>query len=890
VEIMGELRDRFPGSATATPEALGELRTLGDIIEFVGGAPGTTPTAAPTPTTPPATTPTPATTTAPAPAETQSATPASADDVTAVLLAVVEQKTGYPADMLDLSMDVEADLGIDSIKRVEIMGELRDRFPGSANATPEALGELRTLADIIGFVGEGGEGAGLPKADGATGIARMQARLTTLPAADQLLDAYGDRPVALLSGVTTPLAERVAAALRAKGWQIGTGTPDLVLHFAPEAPQTWHEATDALTDALLQAARHPQPTDHRTAFVAVSRIDGKLGLEKPTSPEALLGGLSGLTNTLAIEAPHLFTRTVDLSPDLSDDAATRLLLQELDDADPTPTKIGIDPDGTRLTLTLTQDTPAATELPEPGPHDLFVVTGGARGVTAACAIGLAQRYRTNLLLLGRTPNTGIPAYLRTIPEDGLKAAIIAHTRAQGAKPLPREVEKTFKNVLAQREIQATLDAIRATGAQAEYLAVDVTDAEATREALHHHRITGVVHGAGVLADQLIVDKKAEDVTAVLGTKLHGLKSVLDAVDDPKHVVLFSSVAGFFGNRGQSDYAMANEALNRVAVHLRATLPNSRVTSVVWGAWAGGMVTPELERMFTERGVTLIPLTTGVNYFTEQFTKERSADVITVIGPDTPLSTREITTRTGTVRRSTTPLVDDPVLADHAINGVPVLPATAAIGALLGTAKHLKDFAVLKGVTLGDDRPEFLDFVTRPDHVLVRDENGRPRYRATVVPETPAPERIPGLDGPATPYDPYTTGALFHGPSLRGITGIVSDVDSRLVLRCQLPDAEIAGGAYRAGDYSPVLADLLLQAALVRVHRAQGVNSLPTAVAAVQVHGPLPDGEPFLVVVEPESGTRATVTACALDGRVLLRFKGVDVVPSATLTFEQEARR
>ncbi|NUT91003.1 MAG: SDR family NAD(P)-dependent oxidoreductase, partial [Saccharothrix sp.] len=664
VEIMGELRDRFPASANATPEALGELRTLGDIIEFVGGTPATTPPAT-TPT--PAPAPAPTTTPAAPPAATQTppAAPASADDVTAVLLAVVEQKTGYPADMLDLSMDVEADLGIDSIKRVEIMGELRDRFPTSANATPEALGELRTLADIIGFVGEG---AGLPKADGATGIARMQARLTTLPAADQLLDAYGDRPVALLSGATTPLAESVAAALRAKGWQIGTGAPDLVLHFAPENPQTWREATDALTDALLQAGRHPQPTDHRTAFIAVSRIDGKLGLDEPEGPKALLGGLSGLTNTLAIEAPHLFTRTVDLSPGLPDDTATRLLLQELEDADPTPTKIGIDTNGTRHTPTLTEDTPAPTELPEPGPHDLFVVTGGARGVTAACAIGLARRYRTNLLLLGRTPNTGIPAYLRTIPEDGLKAAIIAHTRAQGAKPLPREVEKTFKNVLAQREIQATLDAIRATGAQAEYLAVDVTDAEATREALRHHRITGVVHGAGVLADQLIVDKKAEDVAAVLGTKLHGLKSVLDAVDEPKHVLLFSSVAGFFGNRGQSDYAMANEALNRVAVQLRTTLPNSRVTSVVWGAWAGGMVTPELERMFTERGVTLIPLTTGVDYFTEQFTKERSADVITVIGPDTPLSTREITAHTGTVRRSTTPLVNDPVLADHAING------------------------------------------------------------------------------------------------------------------------------------------------------------------------------------------------------------------------------
>ncbi|MFD5799150.1 beta-ketoacyl synthase N-terminal-like domain-containing protein, partial [Streptomyces diastatochromogenes] len=77
----------------------------------------------------------PARPTAETPAETQAVPPAetpasgaSADDVRAALLDVVSQKTGYPADMLDLDMDVEADLGIDSIKRVEIMGVLQERF------------------------------------------------------------------------------------------------------------------------------------------------------------------------------------------------------------------------------------------------------------------------------------------------------------------------------------------------------------------------------------------------------------------------------------------------------------------------------------------------------------------------------------------------------------------------------------------------------------------------------------------------------------------------------------------------------------------------------------------------------------------------------------------
>ncbi|NJR54286.1 MAG: hypothetical protein HC768_06465 [Acaryochloris sp. CRU_2_0] len=70
------------------------------------------------------------------------------------LLAVVSEKTGYPAEMLEMEMDMEADLGIDSIKRVEILGALQERFPASYEPTPEDLAELRTLNQIVSFLGE----------------------------------------------------------------------------------------------------------------------------------------------------------------------------------------------------------------------------------------------------------------------------------------------------------------------------------------------------------------------------------------------------------------------------------------------------------------------------------------------------------------------------------------------------------------------------------------------------------------------------------------------------------------------------------------------------------------------------------------------------------------
>ncbi|MDX3688742.1 phosphopantetheine-binding protein, partial [Streptomyces sp. AK04-4c] len=110
---------------------------------------------------------------------TEPAAPAPSDEVNAAvlgaLLEVVAEKTGYPVEMLEPGMDVEADLGIDSIKRVQIMGALQERFPVSGEVDPERMGELRTLDDIAGF---------LASASGATAAAPAPvAPVATEPAA-----------------------------------------------------------------------------------------------------------------------------------------------------------------------------------------------------------------------------------------------------------------------------------------------------------------------------------------------------------------------------------------------------------------------------------------------------------------------------------------------------------------------------------------------------------------------------------------------------------------------------------------------------------------------------------------------------------------------------------
>src|SRR6185437_11468946 len=187
---------------------------------------------------------------------------------------------------------------------------------------------------------------------------------------------------------------------------------------------------------------------------------------------------------------------------------------------------------------------------------------------------------------------------------------------------PGELGAAVARISANREIRATLDALRAAGSEVRYAPVDVQDEPGLRALLDEVRrawgpITGVVHGAGVLADKLIAEKTPEQFDRVFDTKVLGLRALLAATagDPLRFVAMFSSVAARTGNLGQCDYAMANEVLNKVAASLRRASGGSLVAkSIGWGPWEGGMVTPSLKARFDQMGVALIPLAEGARRF------------------------------------------------------------------------------------------------------------------------------------------------------------------------------------------------------------------------------------------------------------------------------------
>jgi acyl carrier protein len=158
VEIFGALTAQYPEMSGINPNELTELRTLGEIVDYVSAKGGnavannavatTTPEAITTINTP-----------APAPTVAAPNTGGDTSKLEAALLEVVSEKTGYPSEMLELGMDMEADLGIDSIKRVEIFGALTAQYPEMSGINPNELTELRTLGEIVDYVSAKGGNA-----------------------------------------------------------------------------------------------------------------------------------------------------------------------------------------------------------------------------------------------------------------------------------------------------------------------------------------------------------------------------------------------------------------------------------------------------------------------------------------------------------------------------------------------------------------------------------------------------------------------------------------------------------------------------------------------------------------------------------------------------------
>jgi acyl transferase domain-containing protein/acyl carrier protein/NAD(P)-dependent dehydrogenase (short-subunit alcohol dehydrogenase family) len=870
VEILSTIRERLPDAPAIGPEHMGQLRTLAEIAAHLdSGAQLLETSSAGTP---------------------HTVTVRAAADILKTLLGVVSEKTGYPVEMLEPDMALDSDLGIDSIKRVEILSTIRERLPDAPAIGPEHMGQLRTLAEISTHLGSADSHPVIEKStqshvnDETSSKAApvVRSRLATVPIemmqtnAEIVLEEGSELWVI---GDGSPLSEYLCAFLTDRGFRPRNVQPSDALDLpAPTMltglvilPPSLGTDDRFIENAFLilkntGSALRNAAASGAALFVTVSRLDGSFGSgANPSLRDPLSGALAGLSKTVAREWPEVHCKAIDLGefPD-HETAATSLGAEILRNG---PIEVGLTPSG-RSSLQLVEMSQADPPgIPVIGEGDVVVMTGGGRGVTAATAVTLTKTFRPFLVLLGRSPAPAPePAWLNGLDdESAIKRAIMENA---GEKLHPRDIEQRFRGVMTGRELRTTLDRIASSGGRAIYRSVDIRDAAQVTGILdeirsEHGPIRGVIHGAGILADRLIADKSSEQFSMVYSTKVDGLRSLLDATrhDDLRFIVLFSSVTGRFGRVGQIDYSVANEAINKLAVCEAALRPGCRTVSINWGPWDGGMVTAALKKVFASEGVGLIGLEAGGDFLIREISADGGpVEIVAVAGSadqqKVSLQPAKSVPMEEAVALNLT--IDGyPFLRSHVLDGKAVLPMAVIVEWLAHGALHgnpgfrfhgFNDLRICKGVVFDEDTSCSLRVmagkaVKRDKFHLIpveltsigKDNRAIIHARAEIVLSGKLPEGIRSItEIPSTPYHPrngelYDRERLFHGPELHGIEQVTgcSEAGIAAMVRVAPPPPTWIRKPFRSSWITdPLVIDSAFQMMILWSFERFGAGSLP----------------------------------------------------------------
>ncbi|MBM7774900.1 acyl transferase domain-containing protein [Actinokineospora baliensis] len=526
-------------------------------------------------------------------------------DVLAAVVDVISARTGYPPEMIDGDLDLEADLSIDSIKRTEIAGTLIAKLGVDAEGSVhDELHRRRSAQSMADWLNErlGLVEATLPQIGAVAGVPPRRFLPRAIPAAQRALapDLTSRRVRVVHELADGEYAEAVAAMVADHGGQVHDGG-DIVVVLTPLTP-----ADDPVAPKVFATVRDAVAGGADTVLVVSPHEDGQA--------PAHAAGLRGLVRSVHQEHPALLVRLVEITPGMPPAALAQVLAAELADHAELPVVRHVD--GQRYAFDVVEAQLAGGESALGFDRDSVVlVIGGARGITARCCAALAAATGCHLELAGRTPwppESAPPPELATADEVALRAAFAAEGR-----PLA-EVDRAVRQFLAQREVTATVAQVRAVGGRVDYRSVDVRDGAAVRQLVkdvhaRHGRLDGVVYAAGILDDRLMLQKDDASFHRVFSTKVDGARALLDALAEtgirPGVTVLFGSVSGVFGNRGQVDYAAGNDALETLGTAFAAS-SGCRVLTVHWGPWApvgehAGMVSAELARDLDRRGIGLI---------------------------------------------------------------------------------------------------------------------------------------------------------------------------------------------------------------------------------------------------------------------------------------------
>ena len=712
------------------------------------------------------------------------------DPIKKKVLEIVAEKTGYPEDMLDLDLDLEADLGVDTVKQAEMFAAVRALYNIPRDEGLK-LRDFPTLAHVIKFAHDRAAvstAPGIAQKNETTTPQQVESVLSPVqpmrrvPASFDAANQIPRRvPVAMLrpplafcktSGVKlgresrvvlmpdkNGVAENVSKCLQALGVEVlridPTSDADSLTHILHNYASSgridgvyWLPALDkeeeiskmdlaAWHDALRVRAKFLHATmrtlyEHiakpGTFLVSATRLGGQHGYDGLGAFAPLGGAVVGFTKTYKRERMESLVKAVDFEAQRDAAEIAQLLIDETL-RDPGVVEIGYIGEQ-RWTVGLQEQSAADGQSGMVlNDKSIFLITGAAGSIVSAITADLAVASGGTFYLLDLVPKpdpNNPDLRLFVSDKDGLKRELFERIQSRGERATPALVEKELAALERAHAAQEAIDAVRAAGGTAHYFSVNMTEPVAVAEVIeqvrkNNGRIDVLLHAAGIERSHSLADKNQREFDLVFDIKSDGFFNLLHAIGDlPLGAsVVFSSIAGRFGNAGQADYSAANDLLCKITSNFRRSRPATRGIAIDWTAWGGiGMATRgSIPKVMELAGIDMLPPEAGIPLIRRELTSGGTRGEVVIaqrlgvllkefdedggLSESSPELLRNISQHGPMVGKiESTSLYDgysiettldthvQPFLHDHQIDGTPVLPGVMGVEAFAEAARCL----------------------------------------------------------------------------------------------------------------------------------------------------------------------------------------------------------
>lgn len=613
----------------------------------------------------------------------------TASDLRNVLLDAICEVTGYPAEVISPDLDLEADLGIDSVKQMQALGTVAEQI----GVQPESLdlSQAHTLRQIVDCIKQAAASSGLQKeeqtnteefhsGESFSNVKRFIPQIIDKPlsidlgvtdwsnssclfiqSGNQVLDSSIQQTLQpifrtmhtitadkLISGGAYPTAESEMIQMILDCHSLNSSSPA----FGEQTDAWLDTAQEKYTETFkLSQSLYPliEQIEGNVAWLSVTGAGGVSGVGTTGSGDPVDTLASGFYKSLGKELNNLKVKTLDVD---SHTDTPKAILDEVrhyyQDQD---CEMGylhgcrhvvrVIPLVTRQKYSIRKQLPAGT---------VAFFSGGSRGIALECAKALAdEQPQINVVITGRSDINDPQAkdWLHLTEEDWNKAKADFFRESKRNNPSLGAIElsEEYNRISHIRTLANNLKTAISTRSNLHYIPCDIADAQSTDNAVRKARkqwgnLSLVVHAAGLESFGRLPGKTLSRTQKSIAVKLGGFINLYQATKDEPSLtafISFGSVSGRFGMDGQVDYTAAAATLSALSHTIPMNTPaNQKIPFVTmeWSAWSqvGMAAHPQVIAVQKqERGMEYIPVKVGTEFFLDELALGTADPEVLIMG-------------------------------------------------------------------------------------------------------------------------------------------------------------------------------------------------------------------------------------------------------------------